>query len=485
MMPLSLTQRYLVAVVIGLSLAVRLLDIQAYSFWVDEVFSINAAQQSWYGLWDNIREDLVHPPLFYLLLKLWLIPASALAPVAEPELTYRLFSMTFSLLCFWPLLRIGRQLGLSPTARLVLCVLFSFNLYWIWYAQQLRMYALLGFLSLLAFTLLLEWLQQQKRLWLLTLVYILMVYTQYFGWLMIVSHFVVVLLLQPRQWWRHGLASSLVMLAFLPWVYQLWQVVQQRQSTTQTGLDQTLAGNLSWIQAPDLSALVYFFSHALSHTSSGWLARGSLLLIILASIVFWLTIGLRRSQAIVQPVVRRWLVLASLTVIPPMIAFTAAQFIPQAPWGHRHLMISVTPLLMLLIYSLDNLPPAWNQLTLFATGLSSVLVYAAAPRPVYEHIDYRPLTAYMQQEPGTVYTLEQDEFFLQTALHYYWPAARYDTITSDQRLPSQSGWFIHRLRTTSDQPSVQQFLQPGCSLQLALQTNGPDYTVVLYRHQCI
>ena len=40
--------------------------------WFDEIFSVHAAEQTWSGMWSFVAQDLIHPPLFYALLKLWI-----------------------------------------------------------------------------------------------------------------------------------------------------------------------------------------------------------------------------------------------------------------------------------------------------------------------------------------------------------------------------------------------------------------------------
>ena len=43
----------------------------ATCLWFDEIFSVHAARHPWGGLWSFAAADLIHPPLFYALLKLW------------------------------------------------------------------------------------------------------------------------------------------------------------------------------------------------------------------------------------------------------------------------------------------------------------------------------------------------------------------------------------------------------------------------------
>ena len=56
-----------------LFVALRFWHITAYSLWGGEAFSMIGVQQSWSDMITYIVADIVHPPLFYTLLKLWTI----------------------------------------------------------------------------------------------------------------------------------------------------------------------------------------------------------------------------------------------------------------------------------------------------------------------------------------------------------------------------------------------------------------------------
>src|SRR5262245_51647170 len=61
------------AVLIGVFVAGRLWRLTSYSLRADEIFSFQVAQQSsWKGLLVAVIRDIVHPPLFYAMLSVWL-----------------------------------------------------------------------------------------------------------------------------------------------------------------------------------------------------------------------------------------------------------------------------------------------------------------------------------------------------------------------------------------------------------------------------
>src|SRR5574339_125823 len=55
-----------------LFIILRVWKINAYSIWGGEAFSMIGAKQDWHGMFTYVIADIVHPPLFYILLKLWI-----------------------------------------------------------------------------------------------------------------------------------------------------------------------------------------------------------------------------------------------------------------------------------------------------------------------------------------------------------------------------------------------------------------------------
>ncbi|MBK8149346.1 MAG: hypothetical protein IPK58_14375 [Acidobacteria bacterium] len=49
--------------------------------WFDEIFSVHAASMPWSGILGFVAQDLIHPPLFYVLLKLLDVGRRGIAPL--------------------------------------------------------------------------------------------------------------------------------------------------------------------------------------------------------------------------------------------------------------------------------------------------------------------------------------------------------------------------------------------------------------------
>src|SRR5687768_3478552 len=95
---------------VGLYVAARLWRLTGTCLWFDELFSVHAARHTWGGLGRFVAADLIHPPLFYALLKVWV------AAGGESLLWLRLFPFVASVAALVPLLLLARELRLSVTA---------------------------------------------------------------------------------------------------------------------------------------------------------------------------------------------------------------------------------------------------------------------------------------------------------------------------------------------------------------------------------
>ncbi len=62
---------FLLMLIVVLFIALRFRGISRYGLWLDETFSEYMVKLGWSELIRNAVADIVHPPFFYVLLKLW------------------------------------------------------------------------------------------------------------------------------------------------------------------------------------------------------------------------------------------------------------------------------------------------------------------------------------------------------------------------------------------------------------------------------
>ena len=95
-------------------------------------------------MWSFVAQDLIHPPLFYALLKMWI------GVGGDGLLWLRLFPVLFSFLALIPFISLCRELKLNNATIAIALGLFAVNGALIKYSQTVRMYTLLMFLSLMS-----------------------------------------------------------------------------------------------------------------------------------------------------------------------------------------------------------------------------------------------------------------------------------------------------------------------------------------------
>jgi mannosyltransferase len=127
--------------VLLLTALVRVWGLGLQPLWMDEAFSHLFATLPLDLAWQAMIVDAVHPPLYYLLLRPWLTLAG------DSEFALRFLSALAGVLTVALLLRVGRD-WLGERAAGWAAFLLALNPLHVWYSQEARMYALLGFLSL-------------------------------------------------------------------------------------------------------------------------------------------------------------------------------------------------------------------------------------------------------------------------------------------------------------------------------------------------
>lgn len=133
----------LALIVITAGLLVRLPRLFLITLWADEYHTIRVLRLPLASIVAGDYIDL-NPPLYFLLL----LGYSQL--VGGAEIALRSFSLIFATLSLLLTFLIGLELWRSRLAAAAATSILAFNPLWIYYATEIRSYALLGFLSLLS-----------------------------------------------------------------------------------------------------------------------------------------------------------------------------------------------------------------------------------------------------------------------------------------------------------------------------------------------
>jgi len=351
---------------------IRLWNIATFCLDSDEVFSLTCAQASWTVLFQKAAFDLVHPPLFYILLKLWIgIGGDSLVWV-------RLLPALCSCLALVPFYFLSRGLRLSEWQTNFALALLCLNPDQVFHSQYLRMYSLLFFLSLCSY-----WAFALRRnLWLLGAINVLLVYTHYYGCAVIASEGLCVLWIERKRLFAFLVCCGGVFAAFVPWL-----LFASHFAVMRGGLKE----NLGWIRRPNLGDLFTFYINLTTPHQSLYVSAVFLLLAALC-VVLSLFIA-----------VHRWLntFLLIAAILPPVASFAISQFFPQSVWGTRHLVIAIVPFYLLIANAFSVIPV--QKLRPITVALVTAWIALSLPQLIHPRprINYEVLAQMMiSREPG-------------------------------------------------------------------------------------
>lgn len=430
--------RWVIGLLCVLYAGMRLWRLAEPCLWFDEIFSIHAAEHDWPGMLRFAAQDLVHPPLFYALLKIWI------EWIGESVFWLRLLPVAFSVLALVPFLYLCRELKLESRAAALALFLFAMNGSLIKYSQTLRMYSLLLFLSLMSIWLFARYFNRGKSWIWLVIVNLFLVYTHYFGWLVIGAELTAILLYQRIKILRAIAMAMIALAGFVPWLVTVWNAAR-------TGSD--IGQNIAWQPRPgpgeivtfllDLAEPVYFQASS-TEPGSIYLISVPLLIMGIAAIGSYLA-GERSEEEDARV---KWLVL--FAAFPTLVGFAVSWVLPFSIWGTRHL-IFVTPILLLLVSQsilgsrIRAVSVAAAASILFLTAAAAaVAMYRATTKYVWCAWD-EVATDIVSKEPETnIYTFED------LAAYHLWFATRrsdgvrVSVITGVDALTSDGAYFLPR-----------------------------------------
>jgi uncharacterized membrane protein len=318
-----------------LYIAVRLWRVTDTCLWFDEIFSVHAAEHPWNSLFWFVAQDIIHPPLFYVLLKIWI------GLGGESVFWLRLLPVAFSVLAIFPFVRLCTELKLKTPVILLSLGLLAVNGALIKYTQTLRMYSMLMCLALVSMWLFARYFNRGKSFVPLVIANVVLVYTHYFGWLVIGSEVAALLIFQRIKWRRAVVMFAVVVASFAPWLVAVWRAARQGSDVAQ---------NIGWQALPNLGELLtfatdlvepFYFQASNAEPASIYLVSVPLLVVFSAAMIEYLIKWVRKAEP------GPGAVLAIFVVVPLIVAFAASWLLPHSVWGTRHLIVVFPPMMIL------------------------------------------------------------------------------------------------------------------------------------------
>lgn len=209
----------LLPIVLLLATLLRFYNNTAIALWHDEAFSALMPQYSWGEMFYRLGLD-VHPPLYYIVLKVWI------AFTGDSLVALRLFSVIFGVLTVWAGYKFVNSAFGSKKLALLSAFFLALNPFQIQYAVEARMYTLGTFLILLSSYLLVRALDNKKYWLWYGIAVAAAIYTHYYLLFSVAAQglFILLYLLKSRPprrikiLWRAAGAYLLALILFLPWL---------------------------------------------------------------------------------------------------------------------------------------------------------------------------------------------------------------------------------------------------------------------------
>jgi uncharacterized membrane protein len=405
----------------------------------DEIFGAHAASMDWSAMFRFLALDLIHPPLFYALLKIWRSIGG------ESHTWLRLFPFLWACLAIVPFLLLCRELKLSTRETLAALLLVAVNGALIRYAQEVRMYSLLFCFSIASLWLVVRYVRDGSRfVWsALLAVNLLLVYTHNFGWLVVLAEWTAVAFLKREKLLAFSLACVALAAAFAPWAWVVWRAANESAG---------LAENIGWIAKPDAAAVTQFIlilSEPFYNPASSVDAPNvraiavplTTMLLLCAGIYL---VGRARGEQASH-------LLAIFTLVPIAVALIASWILPYSVWGARHLIGVFAPFAILGAVAVFRLRSA------IATTIACVVACVLIATSAVQHFRSRSPTHFwclwqdlvLQAEevttrPTTIFVFEDE-----AAYHVWWavrnnPLFRVVSVDGYADMPEDRAYFLPR-----------------------------------------
>lgn len=318
-------------------IAVRIWRLTDSCLWFDEIFSVHAAEHDWSSLFWFVARDLIHPPLFYVLLKLWI------GVGGESVFWLRLLPVLFSVLTLIPFFRLGRELNLERPIIIAGMFLLAVNGALIKYTQTLRMYSMLMFLAVLSMWLFARYFNRGKSFVPLLITNLFLVYTHYYGWLVVGTEVATILILQRIKWRRAAVMTGSLAISFVPWMWFVLRAMSDGSDVVQ---------NIAWQPRPGIRELAAFFVDLVepvyfqassAEPPSMYAISIPILLISFAALTIYFAWWRNREEK-KEGI---WLLVLFVS-LPFVLTFISSWMLPHSVWGTRHLIVIFPPAMLLM-----------------------------------------------------------------------------------------------------------------------------------------
>jgi len=156
-------------IILILGTALRLININNYSLWYDELQSVAYARLPIPDIVQSVLQIDCHPPLYYIILHFFML-------ISSSDVFLRLSSVVFGVLGIFSVFMLAEKICKNVKISLLATLLIAISPYHIWYSQEIRMYSI-GFLfASLSFYITYRILNEKKINKILVIAYLIITY---------------------------------------------------------------------------------------------------------------------------------------------------------------------------------------------------------------------------------------------------------------------------------------------------------------------
>ncbi len=383
-----------VVAILAIAAGLRFASIGSKSFWADEAYSASLAGHAPREIVTLTAREDAHPPLYYLALSVW----SRVVGIDDADL--RSLSAVASILTVGGAWWIGRRLG-GPATGMLTAFLTAVSPFQVLAAQEARMYALLGFLTVLSWAALLAAIEGGWKWWVIySAAATLGLYTHYFAFLNILGQGIFVLGGASPRWRIWAISQVAILMLYLPWLSRFLATVTSGQGWP------FLRPPVEAASLTALLGLLSFGGHVFGFAR--WFGGGSaslpLQVAILAPFVMLAALGLAATRRQPRPL---WFVIGSL--IAPVAAAFAFSLRTNVIYPRYFSFVHV-PFALVVAFGMLRLasyvPAAYRRGAGLALGLMFLLVSTPVLRglyldPKFEVFNWRSAGTWLEQVAGS------------------------------------------------------------------------------------
>lgn len=389
MKTVSLRERFLLLFILLAGCLLRFYHLSLQSFWLDELHTAIETDHSWSDLWVTLKCCDQHPPVFFVISKLF----SGI--FGSSEFVLRSVSAIAGTVAIWAIYLLGRELY-SIRLGLIAAALTCFNYFHISYSQEARPYALAFLFTTLSFVYLLRLIKEpcRKNSLRYALFALLMMGTHYFGLFVFVSQLIIglVFILVEKEEKKKLFTHLLISAAIIGVCYSAWLPFLLSMTTIKS----------FWIQPPQESFAIDYFYEFFGNSD---LLKPFVLLFLTTGLIYIFINGTKEDQNIKRNnVVTLFLVCAIWIAVSYFIPYLRSLLV--VPMLHPRYTIVILPAFIILMSFGLGLINKAASITILAVFTLLSLTDIVLVKEYYEKpgkTQFREMAGFITEDSSEVY----------------------------------------------------------------------------------